>query len=136
MYRLTSSFRSVAGAAIGAVLLFGSAAASAASAEPRTVTVIAEKEVFTMRVAHADLNLAAADGRRDLSRRVTKAANQVCSPGLYDDGLSPQEQNGCFANAIAGAKPQVAQAIQRATELAQNGSSAIPAVALSVSAGR
>jgi UrcA family protein len=133
MYRLTSSLRTVAGAAASAALLFGG---GGASAEPRTVTVIAAPDTYTMRVAHADLDLASADGTRALSKRVTKAAHQVCNPGLYDDGLSSQEQIGCFAGAVSGARPQVAQLIKRASELAENGSSAIPAVALTVSAGK
>ena len=126
MVRLLTSL-----APIGAIAL---AFAIPAAAAPRTVTVLADPNVITDRVATADLNLANADGQRALYRRVSAAAQSVCRPSRYTSLLTPEENLSCFIGAIDEARPQVAQAIQRATELAANGTSAIPAVSLAVSA--
>ena len=119
-----------------ALLALGAASMAPAQQAPVVVNAPAVGEQsFTQRVSFADLNLASASDQKLLRRRVSLASRQVCRPNAFDDVLTAEENTGCVFNALQGARPQVSQAIARATELAMTGTSTMPAVAIAVSAG-
>jgi UrcA family protein len=92
-----------------------------------------EADVRTERVSYADLNLAASAGERKLVRRVSDAVKRVC---LYRDGTIGLQSNGytiCADGAWDSANPQIAQAVQRAKDIALTGKSSIAAAAISIS---
>jgi UrcA family protein len=92
-----------------------------------------EADVRTERVSYADLNLAASAGERKLVRRVSDAVKRVC---LYRDGTIGLQSNGytiCADGAWDGANPQIAQAVQRAKDIAMTGKSSIAAAAITIS---
>jgi hypothetical protein len=55
----------------------------------------------------------------------------VCNKAI-GDGFDPYAEHACRSDAWAGARPQMALAVQRAREIAATGSSNIAAVAISV----
>lgn len=128
MFRQLPSIRSIALAAGFAM----TAAGASASMPQGPVTVVAPTDALVERVNHADLNLSTASDRRQLTHRVGAAVHRVCNPGRFDTGLSQPEQTGCEAAAWDDVKPQMALAVQRATQIARNGFSTIPEVALTV----
>lgn len=88
-------------------------------------------DVISKRVSFADLNLASVQGERTLYRRVGNAVGWVCrqavpTPILY-------ERQGCSSASWEDAAPQIDRAIQRAREMAANGSSSIAATAITIS---
>ena len=106
------------------------------AAQDRPVVVYAEPQenVRIERVSYADLNLAERRDERQLRLRVAGAVRRVClfengKPGLQDGGYYR-----CASGARDGAGVQIAQAVQRARDIALNGESSIPAVAITVSA--
>lgn len=118
-------------AAAGTTLAIVVGAAGAAVAQPATepVTVIGQREDegLSVRVSYRDLNLASMQGERTLNRRVGGAAQFVCE-GHYE----MIAQSSCISYAWKGARPQIALAVQRARELALNGTTSIPLVAISI----
>lgn len=115
------------------VTLGGLAIAYPAFAQNKTVVVTATKDDLpTRRVSYRDLNLASPAGEKVLLHRVRYAVRDVC---LESTGPGAQfyEELGCRREAWNGARPQIQTALQRAREIAQFGSSAIPAVAISIS---
>lgn len=117
-------------AATSAVLAVSSPAASA-----KDLTVTGQRpseDHLVERVSYRDLNLAAVPGQRTLERRVRKATHTVCAP-LYTGGPD-LNYSDCRSLAWAGAKPQMALAIERAQQIAANGRSDLPEVAISISA--
>ena len=116
--------------------LLAAAAASlllaAGSAKARDVTVYANSEEDLPRrtVSYADLDLAAATGQKTLTRRVSSAVRAVCRGQDIRGMLSLG--GDCFSIAWNGARPQMAQAIARATQIAQDGNSNIATVVISV----
>jgi len=105
-----------------------------AAAKAQEVTVIkrvSPEDTLTQRVTYADLNLASAAGERTLVRRVGSAVGAVCSPHTYViDGKI------CRTFAWNGAQPQIDRAVARATQIATNGTSSIPPVAIVIAAPR
>ena len=81
-----------------------------------------EAEVVTrsQQVPFGDIDLTTRQGERELTHRVAVAVRDVCSePNEHALALLP-----CKRSAWRGARPQMASAIQRATEnpqMAQNG---------------
>ena len=121
-------------AAAGTALALMVGAAGAAIAAPQrtaVATVVGERleDGLSTRVSYADLNLASARDERILNRRVAGAARDVCDPHL---SYGPRDFGGCMSYAWRGAKPQIALAVKRAHEIARNGTSSIPAVAISI----
>jgi UrcA family protein len=121
-------------AASTAVVIIGGAATAALAQHQTTTTVVGERPseyTRTVRVSYADLNLAAVPDQRILNRRVGGAARDVCGPNdaasLSDHGFAD-----CVSGAWSGARPQIAMAIQRASEIAQTGTSSIPMVAIAI----
>ena len=117
------------------------ALASPLAAEPvngERITVLAPLDgqaIATERVRHADLNLALASDQKQLLRRVSLASFRVCTANALGVSVSDEQFAGCSRAAIADAAPRVAQAIERARQLAANGSSTLTAVGITV-AGR
>jgi len=108
---------------------------SPANAQRSPVVVYGHEDanVRTERVSYADLNLASVAGERKLHRRVDNAVKRVC---LFRDGTVGLPSNGynlCADGAWDGATPQIAQAIQRAKDIALTGKSSIAAAAITIS---
>jgi UrcA family protein len=107
-------------------------AASASAGQERPVVIYGEPEnVRTERVTYADLDLAERRDQRKLNLRVTGAVKRVC---LFENrsGLQDLGYYNCAGHAWDGAKPQIAQAIQRAREIAMTGQSSIAATAIAI----
>jgi len=105
---------------------------SASAAEQRPVVVYGEPEnVRTERVTYADLDLAELSDQRKLNLRVTGAVKRVC---LFENrsGLQDFGYYHCADDAWDGAKPQIAQAVQRAKDIALTGKSSIAASAITI----
>ena len=89
------------------------------------------EDLVTESVSYADLDLASAIGERALNRRVSGAVRRVC------DGEREIPRTAiCRTVARRGAQPQIDLAIARATQMAANGTSSIPAVAIVIAAPR
>ena len=105
------------------------------SAQDKPVVVYAEPQenVRTAHVSYADLNLAESRAQRQLRLRVAGAVRDVC---LYEN--KPALQDGgyyrCADGAWESARPQMAQAVARAREIALTGHSAIPSAAIRIAA--
>lgn len=107
--------------------------ASASAAQEGPVVIYGEPEnIRTERVTYADLDLADFGDQRKLNLRVTGAVKRVC---LYENsrhGLQDLGYYNCAGHAWDGAKPQIAQAVQRAKEIAMTGRSSIAATAITI----
>jgi UrcA family protein len=90
---------------VSAFTLCGSAAA-----EPPMI-VEAQPNVRQASVSYADLNLASGKGRKALEVRVRRAAAQLCIPQGTEQIWFKMEGKRCFNEALAGARPQVEQAV-------------------------
>lgn len=122
------------GATLIAAVAVGSATFPLHGATPRGLVVVAHPEDYVTRhVSYADLNLASAPGERALNRRVGTAVANVCAEAVAGTFTS-FEYRDCESGAWGRARPQVSLAVQRAHEIASNGSSVIAAVAITVAA--
>lgn len=117
-------------AGLALTMAAGASPAAANSAPVEVVGQRLDEGQLTHRVVYGDLDLAAQTGQKTLTRRVRQAVNIVCSP-LDSRGLH-FEHRECRNFAWDGAQPQMALAIERAQQLAANGRTAIPEVAISV----
>jgi UrcA family protein len=118
-----------------AVALCGVAIAAPGIAKERRPIVVtgpSKDELPTRRVSYRDLNLATSYGERTLHRRVGYAVKDVCIESVGGSATF-HEASRCRIFAWGGARPQIARAVQRAREIAQFGTSSIPAVAISIS---
>lgn len=77
---------------------------SAASAGDHTMSV---------RVSHADLNLATAAGREKLERRVATAVKRVCPSHFSRDLLTQRIARKCASDTRASLKPIMASLLNR-----------------------
>jgi UrcA family protein len=116
---------------VTASLLF---AASASAAQQKPVVVYGESEnTRTEHISYADLDLTNGDHQDRLNLRVTGAVKRVC---LYENshvGLQDFGFYSCANDAWDSAAPQIAQAVQRAKEIAMTGHSSIAATAITIS---
>lgn len=134
---MLTRFSAMSAAVLSGVAASLSFAAPSLAAQEKPVVVYAEPQenLRTERVSYADLNLAE---RRDLKRlklRVTGAVQRVC---LFEDSRAGLQDRGyyrCAGEAWDDANPQIAQAVERARQIALTGQSSIPAAAISISAG-
>ena len=90
---------------VSAFTLCGSAAA-----EPPMI-VEAQPNVRQASVPYADLNLSSVKGREALEARVRRAAAQLCIPPGTEQLWFKMEGKRCFNEALAGARPQIEQAV-------------------------
>jgi len=103
------------------------------AAQDKPVVVYAEPQenIRTVHVSYADLNLAQSRDMRQLTQRVAGAVRHVC---LYES--RPALQDGAYYQCADGAwdnaRPQMAQAVARAQEVALTGQSSIAATAITI----
>ena len=93
------SLRSIALAATACAAATLSMAAPASAAD---ITVM--PEAVTVRVSYADLNLASADGRAQLDRRIAGAARSICGSYFPIDLRMFALVQECRTDAIASAR--------------------------------
>ena len=110
------------------------AAFPASAGQDKPVVVFAEPQenIRTERVSYADLDLAQRAGQRTLNYRVANAVKRVC---LFENNRSGLQLGGyysCANGAMEGAEPQIAQAIDRAKEIALTGKSSIAVAAITI----
>ncbi len=98
--------------------------------KPVVVTAPAPDQI-TRRVSYRDLNLTLATDQRTLNHRVGSAVTYVCSEATMSSDIFGRIN--CRNYAWDGARPQIAQAIERANQIALTGSSPIAAVAITIS---
>lgn len=97
-------------ACASAFLFVGMTVTPAFAAEP--VVVTAERpDVRTKIVKYGDLNIASAQGHKLLLRRVGHAVGEVCEAPDFDLYYIDR---ACRKGAWAGARPQIAAALERA----------------------
>ena len=126
-------FRMMCASAGATVTILGGAATAALAQQSPMTTIVGERaidEARSVRVPYSDLNLAAASEERRLHYRVKAATRVVCSPN--DDQLVYRPYSTCLDFAWNGALPQIDLAVRRAREIARNGTSSIPLVAIAV----
>jgi len=108
-------------------------AASASAGQQSPVVVYGESEnMRTEHVTYADLDLTNANHQKRLNLRVTGAVKRVC---LFEDGqpgIKESDYYDCASDAWDSAKPQIAQAVQRASDIALTGKSSIAATAITI----
>lgn len=119
-------------AALAATVATAAAAPALGQSRPVVVTAPRDEALPTRRVGYADLDLAKHAGQATLTRRVGAAVREVCVESL---GQLPPLLLGqqCRSTAWGSARPQMDRAIQRAREIAQNGTSSIAAGAITIS---
>jgi UrcA family protein len=108
----------------------------AASRPPIVVTAPDPADVVTRHIGYADLNLASVAGERTLNRRVGGAVNSLCLEviGGFDGSMqSMSAESYCATSAWTQARPQIAQAVQRARAIASTGTSSLTAAAITLS---
>jgi UrcA family protein len=115
-----------------AVTLIGLAIAAPAVAGPVVVTATSQ-DIPVRYVTYRDLNLTNPAGASKLVSRVKHAVNDVCFESVGEDYTRRFAQRDCREVTWQGAQPQIDRAIQRATDIAANGWSAIAPVAISIS---
>ena len=107
-----------------AFALFAGTAAAGPGKEIK-VTAPVDSIVRTEQVSYRDLNLTMASHQKVLNGRVGRAVTSVCEPMDF----SPQFLM-CKSKAWGGARPQISLAIERARQIAANGTSSVPPVAI------
>ena len=118
---------------VAASLLIGSAAFAAGQERPVVVYGEPQEGLRTERVSYADLDLSQRGHQRKLNLRVAGAVKRVC---LYEDRNGVLVYDHCSDGAWDNARPQIAQAVARAREIALTGKSSIAATAITINAGR
>ena len=130
--KLLSMCAAVAVTSGGLFLLASPASARA----PIVVTAPLAEDIIVRHVSYADLNLAAAAGLNTLNSRVGGAVEDLCTEavGGYESGITFKfNMVRCSRDAWSGARPQIAQAVQRAHDIAFTGTSNLAAVAITIS---
>ena len=100
-----------------------------------TVVVVADPDPVVRRISYADLDLASAAGESTLHRRVGGAIRSLCTEAVGPPGMSIETKladMNCRRSANEQAEPQMANAVQRARDIAMHGSSTIVATAISI----
>lgn len=108
-----------------------SASNAEAKGHGRRITVTAtlpDPEAPRATVAVSDLNLASVEGEKTLNRRVDLAVSSVCG----QSERSRFDEMNCRGFAWNGVRPQIANAVQRAHDIAATGTSAIAAAAITL----
>ena len=120
---------------VTASLLIATAAFAASQERPVVVYAEPQEGLRSERVSYADLDLSQREHERKLGLRVAGAVKRVC---LYEDrsGLQDLGYYRCADDAWGDARPQIAQAVARAKEIALTGRSSIAATAITISVGQ
>ena len=100
------------------------------AAQQRPVVVYGEQnQLNTERVPYGDLDLSAGAGRKLLYARVGKAVRNVCD---FDAAAIVVDYRSCSTAAWKDARPQIAEALDRAGQLALAGAPTTSAAALTI----
>ena len=106
-----------------------------AKSDQMVVTAQRTADLPTQRVSFADLNLASAEDRGILDRRVGSAVKIVC----FERDQRAEKTLSSFGEYVAcsdfawdGARPQLAAAIDRAQAMARNGNGAVAVGSLAI----
>ena len=127
------SIQQITLAAIAIAGTVSAISASPALARVPHVVVTASPDQLVSRVQYGDLDLATISGRDALQHRLGGAINQLCERAMDPDRgstLFRPAMVGCARSAWDEARPQVANAVQRARDIALTGSSPVPAAAI------
>ena len=131
LLRKHSSLLSISAAA--AVAVSGLAFSPPALAQQQPVLVVSDPDIVTRRISYADLNLASSPGQSTLNRRVGGAILSLCRDitraGGSDFGRADRK---CRADAWGQARPQMANAVQRARDIAFQGTSPVAVSAITL----
>ena len=102
--------------------------------ESGPIVVAANPDIVIRRISYADLNLASASAVVTLHRRVGGAVRSLCSEATGDDfGSYVKFQNRvCRTSAWGQAHPQIAQAVERARDIAPISTSPSAAAAITI----
>jgi UrcA family protein len=117
---------------VTASLLISSAAFAAGQEKPVVVYGEPQENTRTEHVSYADLDLSQRKDEKKLNLRVTGAVKRVC---LFENSRMGLQDNGyynCADDAWSQARPQIAQAVDRARQLAMTGKTSIAAAAISI----
>jgi UrcA family protein len=107
-------------------------ASVAVAGSPRNLILSAQPQnLVERRIPYADLNLAAASGKRILNRRIGHKVDSLCNEAVEGTTTST-EYRECEIEAWRSARLQVSLAVQRAHELAKVGSSLSDATAVTI----
>lgn len=131
---MLTRFNRIAAAVLSGVTASLLVASAAWAGQEKPVVVLAEPQenLRTERVSYADLDLAQRSDQRTLNYRVASAVKRVC---LFEDSRAGLQLGGyysCANGAMDGAEPQIAQAIDRAKEIALTGKSSIAVAAITI----
>lgn len=118
--------------ALTAVTMLSGGTAALARDETVIVRGIAPEDQIRRAVSYRDLNLATSIGERTLNRRVDTAVASLCVEAVGAVANDVLEMK-CQDSGWNGARPQIAQAVERAKQLAATGKSSIAAVAITIS---
>jgi UrcA family protein len=118
--------------AVTSAILLIAGPAFAGQGQPVVVYGEQNENVRTEHVSYADLDLASAKGERQLYRRVSGAVRRVCLYHFDGAALRTLDYEQCSDGAWSEARPQMAQAAQRARDIALNGKSSIAAAAITI----
>ena len=118
--------------ALTAVTILSGSTAALAKDETVVVRGIPPEDQIRRTVSYRDLNLATSIGERTLSRRVDSAIASVCVEAV-GAVVNEMLEMKCQHSSWNGARPQIAQAVERAKQMAATGKSSIAAVAITIS---
>jgi len=129
MYSRTSKFGLLA---LSAMTVLSTATPALAREKTVIVRGVAPEDQVRRTVSYHDLNLATTSGAQVLNRRVGIAVKDLCNEAVGPAATERVEMK-CSRDSWRGARPQIAQAIERAKQLAATGKSSIAAVAIAIS---
>ena len=118
--------------AVASAILLAAGPAFAGQGQPAVVYGEESENFRTERVDFSDLDLGTQYGERQLNRRVAATVRNVCLTDFSGSALQAADFYRCSGSAWAGARPQIAQAIARARDIAMNGKSSIAAAAITI----
>ena len=135
---MLSRFARVSAAVLSGVtasLLISSAAFAAGQDKPVVVKAESKararsEDTRTEHVSYADLDLSQRKDEKKLNLRVAGAVKRVCLFEHARNGLQDNSYYSCADDAFGQARPQVAQAVERAKQLAMTGTTSIAATAI------
>jgi UrcA family protein len=99
------------------------------------VVVIAPSNIVSRYISYVDLNLANSAGELTLNRRVGGAVTGLCLEATGGDDrnfMTANAAKNCRNSAWAGARPQIARAVQRSQDIASTGVSSIAAAVITI----
>ena len=111
-------------AIIASLTIASAVPAVAQEVEPLTIIGQRGDQSFSAIVSFRDLDLTLANGRDELDRRISLAANEVCDRFKVNPSQDKLFMPACTAEAVRRAAPQVGTAVAMARNAAGMGSNA------------